>query len=259
MPISLRKRAEPSLLRTRGMKTFDLPSRDAPLPGPWYPAAMRSIARVGQRELAMKAGLLAAALPVLAGCGPRDECLDYQTKCEGTKRYICDLPSDSSKGRTWGVGDCAPGACRMLGGTATCTLAAAPDPLCVSLTPVDGGAPAASNDACEGNKLVGCYGGYRLSETDCGSLACVPGVVAGDPPSDYGGLCALSAEPDSDCVSRCPFDPVLDIVEGHICVGNVRVWCWLNYRRAEEDCGAAAICTDVSTPPYYVDAWCHAQ
>lgn len=190
---------------------------------------------------------------VLAGCSD-DECSRQESKCEDGKSYTCLAPSDPGDHTRWQINDCGQKTCLMIGPVAWCVLSTSPDPLCLSASTAV--PPGIGIAVCEANKLVACFAGYRLDESDCGSRFCVPGLWSEPSSAKYPGFCALAEKPDSTCMNRCPYTPVDDASFCEACLGNTMLECRRNYRTEAEDCGDSATCTEIDNGPDYKSAVC---
>jgi hypothetical protein len=173
----------------------------------------------------------------LVGCMPGNECMPGAAKCDGNVAYNCKRGlSDTDQPDYWVPNTCGTTSCQVDSQGAFCAPASTQDPFC---TPVQAG----SLNLCSSNKLVTCRNGFRMAETDCGTKFCIPSLPVAS--GSYPGLCALAADVDSNCVSRCPFTPGSQYA-CQICVTNAVVNCLQDFRTAQQDCGTA---TCIETDP----------
>lgn len=184
----------------------------------------------------VKTAFLLSFLLSSIGCSlPISECSSGAVKCEDSIAYSCQGDWE----RTWHINDdCSSSFCNIAregGGSerAFCTLSDEQDPICEPFS----SAGTFRTQKCDSNTLVLCRGGYRITETDCGTKFCIPGQYY-DGQQGLAGLCALSTEEDSLCVERCADDRC------EFCDGNTRVSCIRNYRAEEEDCGSDTTCVE---------------
>jgi hypothetical protein len=154
-----------------------------------------------------------------------DECEQYQQRCDGNQRMVCQEGSChdpscalSPPDRHWQSEACEH-ACVEHAGQTFCALSNAPDPAC-----------SAERDRCQGDALLSCRGGFLVGRRECAAkdhAVCVDRELV-EP------ICALSRTPDERC------QPVRKY-GGTVCDGMQTVKCDYAYAVSTQPCGFACV------------------